>query len=317
MARAQGARSQLAVAFESSYGTPPAPGDFWKVPFASTTLGSEQPLLSSELLGFGRDPIAPVKDAITVDGDVVIPIDARYLGIWLKALFGAPTTTGASAPYSHEFRSGGWSLPSLAIEVGMPDVPYFAMVSGVVAGQISWQMQRSGLVTATVGLVGQKEAKDTSSDAGTLTELVLTRFNSFTGSILRNGVALGNVMSGQITYSNNLDRIETIRDDGAIDGADPSVASLTGTMEMRFADQTLLDQAVTGGACEIEFGYDLGAAGSFTLVAHEVFLPKPRLPLQGPGGVQVSFAWQAARDAGVGRMATATLVNDVPNYNNP
>ncbi|GAB1479614.1 hypothetical protein MASR2M74_21790 [Paracoccaceae bacterium] len=35
------------------------------MPFASTTLGSEQPLIASELLGQGRDPLAPIKDAVS------------------------------------------------------------------------------------------------------------------------------------------------------------------------------------------------------------------------------------------------------------
>ena len=48
MARAQGARAQMALAFETTYGTPPASG-FTKMPFASTTLGAEQPLQTSEL----------------------------------------------------------------------------------------------------------------------------------------------------------------------------------------------------------------------------------------------------------------------------
>jgi hypothetical protein len=43
MARAQGARAQMALAFETTYGTPPASG-FIKMPFARTTLGAEQPL---------------------------------------------------------------------------------------------------------------------------------------------------------------------------------------------------------------------------------------------------------------------------------
>ena len=104
MARAQGARAQMALAFETVYGTAPASG-YTRVPFASTSLGAQQPLLSSELLGYGRDPLAPVKDAVTADGDVVVPIDAEAFGFWLKAAFGEPTTTG-SGPWTHEFRSG-------------------------------------------------------------------------------------------------------------------------------------------------------------------------------------------------------------------
>ena len=99
MARAQGARAQMALAFETTYGTPPASG-FTRMPFASTTLGAEQPLLSSELLGYGRDPLAPIKDAVTVDGDVVVPIDAAGFGFWRKAAYRAPTTTG-NIPITH------------------------------------------------------------------------------------------------------------------------------------------------------------------------------------------------------------------------
>jgi len=57
MARAQGARAQMALAFETTYGTPPVSG-YTQMPFASATLGAEQPLLNSELLGYGRDPLA-------------------------------------------------------------------------------------------------------------------------------------------------------------------------------------------------------------------------------------------------------------------
>ena len=51
MARAQGARSQLAAVFETVYGTPPGSG-FKRLPFATSSLGSEQPLLGNELLGY-------------------------------------------------------------------------------------------------------------------------------------------------------------------------------------------------------------------------------------------------------------------------
>jgi hypothetical protein len=53
---------------------------------------SAQPLITSELLGYGRDPLLPVQDAVTADCEVIVPIDARTCGFWLKAVFGAPTT---------------------------------------------------------------------------------------------------------------------------------------------------------------------------------------------------------------------------------
>lgn len=318
MARAQGARAQMALGFESVYGTPPASGSFWKMPFASTTLGSEQPLLDSELLGYGRDPLAPIKDAITADGNVVVPIDARFFGIWLKLLMGEPTTTGASAPYSHEFASGSWLLPSAAIELQNPDVPSYRMMEGVKANTLNFQMQRSGLVTATIECIAQGEsAPAATSSAGVPAELALTRFGSFQGEIQRDGNQLGNIVSGTVNYTNNLDRVETIRNDGKIEGADPSIAAMNGEIVVRFADTTLLDQATAGDSCELRFAYEIDASTSLEIIAHAVYLPKPRLPIEGPGGMQATFAWQAARDAVTGRMCTTTLVNDMADFANP
>jgi hypothetical protein len=314
MARAQGARAQMALGFETTYGIPPASG-YTRMPFASTSLGSEQPLLNSELLGYGRDPLAPIKDAVTADGDVVVPIDAEAFGFWLKAAFGAPITTGtAPGPFTHEFRSGSWSLPSLSIETAMPEVPRYAMYAGCLLDQLSWQLQRSGLLTATARLIAQGETIATTSAAGTPSELTLQRFGHFNGAVRRNGTALGHVVSAEITYANNLDRIETLRADGKIDGADPTLAALTGRIEVRFADSTLVSQAINGEACDLEFGYSLPGGASLTLTAHAVYLPRPRIEIAGPQGLQASFDWQAARDDSLGRMCTVTLINDIEAY---
>ena len=302
----------MALAFETTYGTPPV-GGFTKMPFASTSLGSEQPLLNSELLGYGRDPLPPIKDAVTADGNVVVPIDAEAFGFWLKAAFGDPITSGVG-PYTHEFRSGGWTLPSLSIETGMPEIPRFAMYSGCVLDTLSWQMQRSGLLTATASLVAQGENITAASAAGTLTDLGLQRFGHFNGSITRNGTALGNIVSAEITYANTLDRVETIRSDGRIDGADPSIAALTGRVEVRFADQVLVTQAINGDPCALEFAYVLPSGESLTLTAHAVYLPRPRIEISGPQGVQATFDWQAARDSTLGRMCTVTLINGIEEY---
>ena len=87
------------------------------------------------------------------------------------------------APYTHEFQSGSWTLPSMSIETGMPEVPRYAMYSGCVLDQITWQMQRSGLLTATARLVAQGETVGTTTSAGTPAELDLIRFGHFNGAI--------------------------------------------------------------------------------------------------------------------------------------
>jgi hypothetical protein len=193
-------------------------------------------------------------------------------------------------------------------------VPHFAMYSGCVVGELSWQMQRAGLLTATVSLVAQGETVGSATGAGAPAELGLLRFGHFNGAIRRDGVALGNVVSAEVTYSNNLDRIETIRGDGRIDGADPSMAMLSGRTDVRFADQVLLNQAIAGTPCELSWSYALPSGESLTFVAHAVYLPRPRIEVQGPQGVQASFDWQAAQDPVLVRMCTVTLVNDVENY---
>lgn len=314
MARAQGARALMALGFETIYGTPPAVNKFWKMPFASSSLGSEQPLLASELLGYGRDPLAPIADAITDEGDVVVPIDPRFWGIWLKAAFGAPVTVNNTGVYTHTFKSGGWSLPSFSAEIGMPEVPYYAMNSGCVVNQLAWEMRRTGLVTASAGIIGQGETTGALTAVGTPVALSVSRFGAFQGSMKRDGATLANIVSGQITYANNLDRIETIRNDGRIEGVDPSIATLSGTLVARFADQTLLAQAIAGTAIELQFLYSASASLSFTLIAHAVYLPRPKITIDGPGGVQATFAWQAAFDPVAGQMCTAVLINDQPLY---
>lgn len=314
MARQPGSRTQLAFAYETTYGTAPASG-FRRLPYVSKTLGAEQPLLADDLLGFGRDPMPPSRDALNADGEVVIPIDIEALGFWLKAVFGEPTTTGAG-PYTHTFVSGAAALPSCAVEFGYPDVPWYAMYTGVVADRFQFQMQRGGLLTATVGLVAQGEASASSTAAGTPTDITLPvqRFSQFQGTVSRNGTPLGNIVSSQVAYSNNLDRVEVIRGDGLIAGVEPGMSSLTGSFEARFADTVLLEQAIAGTPCELEFGWSLGVGKTFTLTAHAVYLPRPRVAIPGPQGVQVSFDWQAARDTSPARMCTAVLVNSVADY---
>lgn len=191
----------------------------------------------------------------------------------------------------------------------MPEVPSFGMNVGVRANSMKIQLQRSGLLNATMSLIAQGETKATSSAAGTPTEAVIERFSQFMGEIKRNGAALGHIVSAELTYANNLDKVEVIRPDGRIEDADPAMVAVTGNVTMRFADTVLLDQATSGGPCELSFGWAIDADKSLLFTIHSAFLPKPKTPIQGPGGIQAAFAWHAAKDPALHKTCTAVLVS--------
>ena len=313
MARAYGWNTRLLLGFEENYGQPPDSGAFHVVPFVSSGLDSEQGLIESTVLGLGRDPTTPFQDVINVDGDVVVPVDLRNIGYWLYALFGTPTTSGGG-PYVHTFASGGVRLPSLSLEVGLPDVPDYPLFTGVRANSCAFNFQRSGEAQTTIGLMGQGEVPATRTRDDSPQEATYTRFSQFQGSVLRTGTALANVTSASLTYSNNLEKIETIRDDGKVDGIDAGIASLSGSISARYSDNTLMDLARAGTPIDLELAYTIDANRCLRITAHEVYLPKPKRSISGPGGIEASYDFQGAKSDTHGRMLTVTLTNDVETY---
>jgi hypothetical protein len=72
-----------------------------------------------------------------------------------------------------------------------------------------------------------------------------------------------------------------------------------------------LQSAADGTPVDLEFAYTLSALAKLVLTAHEVYLPKPKLAVEGPGGVQASFDFRGAKNTVAGRMLTVTLTNDL------
>jgi hypothetical protein len=66
--------------------------------------------------------------------------------------------------------------------------------------------------------------------------------------------------------------------------------------------------------CELDFGYALPSGEPFTFPADAGYLPRPRIAIAGPQGVQATFDWQAVRDTTLDCICTVTLVNDIEEY---
>lgn len=312
MGRPLGINTVQNAAFETTYGATPAAG-FFKLPMVSHGLGEEQPLLEDDQLGFGREGLDPTYDVITNDGDVVVPVDTRAIGFWLRATFGAPVTTGpVNGKYTHTFKSGGGNIPSISIEYGNPDGPIFSTNYGAGVNQIKIGLARSGMLNAALSVIAQGESDPgVVSIAGAASALTGPRFAQATGAILIDGVAAGDIVSADLGYTNNLEKLEVIRSDGRIGGFDPGVCRASGSITTRFATPALYNKARAKTAVALSFGWATDIA-TLTFTLPRVFLPKPKRSVSGPKGIQAVFNWQASGAAAA--QLTAVLVNDVASY---
>ncbi len=224
--RAYGADCILLAAFETVYGTLPADG-YGRLSFKDSSLGAERPLGYDPLLGQGRDAQDPYYEAVKDEGDVGVPLDTRALGFWLKGLFSAPATSGdADTAFTHVFTSG-FDLPSLALEIGHAKLasPKFFRHAGAKLDKLSFDMARSGAANGSIAVIAQGETETTSTIDASPTTFALKRFSQGSGTIRVGGGQLANVVGGKLSFSNNLERVETIRADGLIDGVDETETS--------------------------------------------------------------------------------------------
>lgn len=313
MSRAYGWNAKLLIAEESTYGTL-SENTYTQIPFASSAIDSEQGLISSNVLGLGRDPTTPFQDVINVEGDLSVPVDLRNIGIWLKAVFGTPNTSSENGVCMHTFESGKTTLPSYSLELGLAEVPEYIRFLGARANSIAFNFARSGEAQATVSLMAQSETSSSSSVSSNPNIQPYTRFSQFQGFIKSGTETLANVTSASLTYSNNLEKIETIRNDGKVEAIDLGVASLSGSIAVRYSDNALMDKARAGLPIDLEMGYQLSETEKLVIICHEVYLPKPKRSVSGPGGIECSYDFQGAKNAELGKMLTVQLLNDVEEY---
>ena len=130
MARARGSNVQFLMKRRSSgsYGGIPT-GDYWKMPLVGADVAVSQDLVPSETLGLGRDPAAPTLDVINGEGNITVPVDGRYIGLWLTAIFGDPVSTQVKADGTITFSAN----PSATNTITMNGVTY-TFISGSSSG---------------------------------------------------------------------------------------------------------------------------------------------------------------------------------------
>lgn len=284
---------------------------FTVIPFISSGFGKKRANEGDGLAGQGRDPRKVWPGIPDVSGDVRVALDLRYIGFFLTGLFGDPETTVNAGVYTHTFKSGKREFPVYSMQTAHKGPGKYDVAKTVVVNTMNLDVTNTaGRAGATFGLIGADLTEFTESQAGEAAVLTHAPCSNFNGKLKRGGQELGDVNTGSLTFSNN---IEVFRDAGkgeVVAQYGYGETSTSGTLNSRFSNRALFDLANNGTPLDIEFSYELSASLKLVVTVHQAVLDLPAPAIDGPGGYGADFTFIGLRNAVAGCAITAVLIND-------
>lgn len=317
--RARGADFKLWVKDESTFGTAPS-GNYAQLPAFEFTMGAEAAIQADPALSataeVTRDATGHYLGRTSVAGNAVVPVDLESFGYWLKLLFGPPSTSG-STDYTHTYVSGNQnSLPSAAIEKAFVRIGKYAMMTGVKANTLSLSASTDQRPRATIGLMAQDETFSGSSGAGTPTFAGMTQFHHRQYSVTLDGSAFGNCSALTINYNNGMEPFYDLNSSDGLAAIDEGLASCNGSATVRVSEDavTLITNAATETSHSLVLKLEIGATKLIQFTAPNILLSRPVVGVSGPGGIDVTFNFEARYDSSAGEMLEAILKNQTASY---
>lgn len=313
----KGKLSEVLLKDESAYGTA-ATGNYQKTLIYEDTLDDPEPFEDDPILGVAQDNARDRSDPAPglpegVGGNLIVPLDLNHFWFWLKGAFGAPTTVEdvEDTDYTHTFDSGSEVLPHRTIERKAAAAIFFQH-TGMLANTLAFEAsRRAGYDRVTVGMLGRKQAKITSTGGGT-PAAILARdpMPAFLPVLKIDTVAVADVISVQATYDNMASAQDYLGDaEGRPTGHDlDGEATFSGSVRLRFRNAAMYDLAKAKTVFAFELLWEKAAARSLSLQAPRCRFAPAGVPVNGPGRIEQSFNFMASQSSSA-PMLTAVLKN--------
>jgi hypothetical protein len=285
MSMQKGSTVKVLLGYEATFKI--ASADGFQLPVNTFGLKATRALNAAATLVGSRNPPMPFAGNKSTAGAIVVPVDSLALPYWLKAIFGAPGTTGAG-PYVHEFKIGGFSL-----DVG-----------------------GDGELVMTLNTVGADHSFQAAAFDASPTVVTLARVNNFQAAVTEGGSTLANAKLVNLAVDFGLDTSQYVIGGAGSLGAIPEgTVKVSGRVQTLFEDTTLLDK----GANLTESGLKITITGSASSIVEfeipELFYEWSSPDVPGPQGLMVDMAFQGFYDNHAEASAiVARVTNTVASY---
>lgn len=302
--------------FETTFGADPGTPAGFRMPVNTFNLRSTRAKNTAQTITGTRNPVKPFDGNLRDSGEGVIPVDANAFAYWLKAMFGAPTTTG-TGPYTHTFKVGD-NMPSEVMEISFSDGAIFntyAKHNGCKIANFSMNIGGDGELTANIGIEAANETYSGTPYDSTPTVLSLDRFNNYQAVLVEDGATLQKVTEMDFSIDFGLDtELYTIGDGGTRGAIPEGIMAVTGNITALFQDMNLLNKAINSTETSLVVTFTSGTK-SLEFALNEIQLERKTPGIEGPKGVKLSLPWTAYMDDhAAASVVVATLINDVASY---
>lgn len=339
MTQARGSNAQLLMGYEATYGvTPSVTADQQrsiKLPINKSALSAKRSYADAQTITARRDAVPPISGNVDVTGNIVVPIDARYFGYWLKSCFGNPTTTSTgTAPnitYTHVFKVQN-TQPSMILENGFTDIATYLRYNGCKVSKMSLSFTAAGgELTASIDVMGATESLQTTpldTAPKTLNELIeqpttvsLARFENFKATVMEGGVSIGTCRKLDITIDFGLDGDTYCFDNyNTRRSINEGIVQVSGSMEAIFnaaavaANTGMVYKAINSKetSLKVTLGNVFDTVSSLEISLAELFFEQNSPGIEGPKGVLFTLPFRAFyQNNADGSIVKFTLKNDV------
>lgn len=220
------------------------------------------------------------------------PLCVAQLGFWLRAFFGAPTTTGTTPDFSHAFKSGVATLPYISI-LQKRQAGDFSKHVGLVGEEFRIKLDpaQDGFARIVMTFIGIREDIVSVAPVGTVTAPpALDRPAERLATILYNAVAGGQVMSGEIMHKRKLKRIRAADGTGVpraiqYDGK----SETTGGLHCRYETQAMLADARSDTERTVELQLLKSGPRGYKFKLSHSLLDETPVGADGPDGIEIDI----------------------------
>lgn len=326
MADVRGSNTRVILVPESSYKTPGSSGE--RLYFTSFGAKPDQQRDQSQTIGGFRGQARSAEGLRNVGGPVGYELAPESVGLLLKHLIGAPTTTGANAPYSHVFQAAANGANALPVGFTVEEdfgtainaASRYLQLRGMRIGSGSFSFRPSGFQTAQFDLVGADWLKTNTTLDAAPTDNGHTPFTAANLSVrLGPGGSPLTVCFNELNlnWSNDLDTDKFCLNGGGIRaGLAEGFAIVDGSVTAFFDHEDLIDTILGGADTSLEIklsrGTGVGTAGneSLTIAVPNLVFARTGPTIDGPKGLRLQANFNAHRTTGeLG--VTATLLSPI------